>query len=87
MPCVLVNGPTCQNPSLGERCGLLVLAAMAIAWVCQLSAVRQILTQSYNGNILVNAMTVGVADKEKIFYSAAKGAGNPVVYVGLENRA
>ena len=36
----------------------------------------------YNGNILVNAMTVGVADKDKIFYSAASGVGNPVVYVG-----
>jgi phosphoribosylformylglycinamidine synthase len=38
--------------------------------------------RSYNGNILVNAMCVGVARKDKIFYSAAKGAGNPVVYVG-----
>ena len=37
---------------------------------------------SYNGNCLVNAMTVGVADKDKIFYSAAAGVGNPVVYVG-----
>ena len=37
---------------------------------------------SYNGNILVNAMTVGLADQNKIFYSAASGAGNPVVYVG-----
>ena len=37
---------------------------------------------SYNGNILVNAMTVGVADSDKIFYSAASGAGNPIVYVG-----
>ncbi|MBW7850052.1 MAG: phosphoribosylformylglycinamidine synthase subunit PurL [Rhodospirillales bacterium] len=37
---------------------------------------------SYNGNILVNAMTVGLADKERIFYSAAAGVGNPVVYVG-----
>ena len=37
---------------------------------------------SYNGNILVNAMTVGLAAKDKIFYSAAAGAGNPVVYVG-----
>ncbi len=37
---------------------------------------------SYNGNILVNAMTVGVADQNKIFYSAAAGVGNPVVYVG-----
>lgn len=37
---------------------------------------------SYNGNILVNAMTVGIADQDKIFYSAAAGLGNPVVYVG-----
>ncbi len=38
--------------------------------------------KSYNGNILVNAMCVGLADADKIFYSAAKGVGNPVVYVG-----
>ena len=37
---------------------------------------------SYNGNILVNAMTVGLADQDKIFYSAAAGVGNPIVYVG-----
>ncbi|MCR2833969.1 phosphoribosylformylglycinamidine synthase subunit PurL [Parerythrobacter lacustris] len=37
---------------------------------------------AYNGNILVNAMTVGVADADKIFYSAATGVGNPIVYVG-----
>ena len=37
---------------------------------------------SYNGNILVNAMCVGLARTDKIFLSAAKGAGNPVVYVG-----
>jgi phosphoribosylformylglycinamidine synthase len=36
----------------------------------------------YNGNILVNAMTVGIADTDKIFYSAAAGLGNPLVYVG-----
>jgi phosphoribosylformylglycinamidine synthase II len=36
----------------------------------------------YNGNILVNAMCVGLARKDKIFYSAAKGVGLPVVYVG-----
>ncbi|MBZ6377041.1 phosphoribosylformylglycinamidine synthase II [Pacificimonas flava] len=36
----------------------------------------------YNGNILVNAMTVGHARTDKIFYSAAAGIGNPVVYVG-----
>ncbi len=37
---------------------------------------------SYNGNILVNAMTVGIAATDKIFYSAAAGIGNPVIYVG-----
>lgn len=37
---------------------------------------------AYDGNILVNAMTVGVADTDKIFYSAATGIGNPIVYVG-----
>ena len=36
----------------------------------------------YDGNILVNAMTVGIADAGRIFYSAAAGPGNPVVYVG-----
>ncbi len=38
--------------------------------------------KAYDGNILVNAMTVGVADTDKIFYSAASGVGNPIVYVG-----
>jgi phosphoribosylformylglycinamidine synthase len=39
---------------------------------------------SYNGNILVNAMTVGIAKADKIFYSAASGPGNPVIYVGAK---
>jgi phosphoribosylformylglycinamidine synthase len=37
---------------------------------------------AYNGNILVNAMTVGVARADRIFYSKAAGIGNSVVYVG-----
>ncbi len=37
---------------------------------------------SYNGNPLVNAMTVGIARQDRIFLSAAAGIGNPVVYVG-----
>jgi phosphoribosylformylglycinamidine synthase len=36
----------------------------------------------YNDNILVNAMTVGIADANRIFKSAASGVGNAVVYVG-----
>ncbi|MFW5834116.1 MAG: phosphoribosylformylglycinamidine synthase subunit PurL [Pseudomonadota bacterium] len=38
--------------------------------------------ERYNGNILVNAMCVGVAEADKVFYAAAAGIGNPVVYVG-----
>ena len=37
---------------------------------------------AYNGNPLVNAMTVGIAPLDRIFLSAAAGIGNPVVYVG-----
>ena len=39
---------------------------------------------AYNGNNLVNAMTVGIAQSNKIFYSAAAGSGNPVIYVGAK---
>ncbi len=38
--------------------------------------------ETYNENILVNAMAVGLAKKNKIFYSKAKGIGKSVVYVG-----
>jgi phosphoribosylformylglycinamidine synthase subunit PurL len=37
---------------------------------------------SYNGNILVNAMTVGLADQDKIYYARGAGVGQPIVYVG-----
>ena len=37
---------------------------------------------SYNGNILVNAMTLGLVKKDKIFYSKATGLDKPVIYVG-----
>ena len=37
---------------------------------------------SYNGNILVNAMTLGLVKKNKIFYSKAAGLDKPVIYVG-----
>tara|TARA_B100000029_G_scaffold304257_1_gene297126 strand:- start:2812 stop:5001 length:2190 start_codon:yes stop_codon:yes gene_type:complete len=38
--------------------------------------------ESYNGNILVNAMTLGLVKKNKIFYSKATGIDKPVIYVG-----
>src|SRR5215510_14188419 len=39
---------------------------------------------AYNGNILVNAMTIGLAPRNRIFYSKAAGVGNPVIYVGAK---
>ncbi|MCE3038183.1 phosphoribosylformylglycinamidine synthase subunit PurL [Helicobacter anatolicus] len=36
----------------------------------------------YNGNILVNAFTLGIAKTDEIFYGRAEGIGNPVIYVG-----
>ncbi|RAX58252.1 phosphoribosylformylglycinamidine synthase II [Helicobacter monodelphidis] len=36
----------------------------------------------YNGNILVNAFSIGIAKKEEIFYGRAEGIGNPVIYMG-----
>ncbi|MBI1776670.1 MAG: phosphoribosylformylglycinamidine synthase subunit PurL [Proteobacteria bacterium] len=39
---------------------------------------------AYNGNILVNAMTVGLARADRIFRAAASGPGNPVLYVGAK---
>ncbi len=39
---------------------------------------------AYNGNCLVNAFAAGIADTDKIFYSAASGVGMPVVYLGAK---
>ncbi len=38
--------------------------------------------EAYNGNILVNAFTLGVCKRDEIFYGRAEGIGNPVIYVG-----
>ncbi|MBI2083330.1 MAG: phosphoribosylformylglycinamidine synthase subunit PurL [Deltaproteobacteria bacterium] len=40
--------------------------------------------ECYNGNILVNAMCVGLIEKKKIFYAKGGGVGNPVIYVGAK---
>jgi len=40
--------------------------------------------KAYNGNCLVNAFAAGLADADKIFYSAASGVGMPVVYLGAK---
>tara|TARA_B100001093_G_scaffold440799_1_gene441544 strand:- start:603 stop:2762 length:2160 start_codon:yes stop_codon:yes gene_type:complete len=39
---------------------------------------------AYNGNCLVNAFAAGLADADRIFYSAASGVGMPVVYLGAK---
>ncbi len=38
----------------------------------------------YNGNILVNAFTLGIAKSDEVFYGRAEGIGNPVIYVGAK---
>jgi phosphoribosylformylglycinamidine synthase II len=43
---------------------------------------QTVFDESYNENILVNAMTLGLVKKNKIFYSRATGLGKPVIYVG-----
>ena len=40
--------------------------------------------RAHNGNILVNAMCVGIARADRVFYAKASGVGNPVVYVGAK---
>ncbi|MEW9920662.1 phosphoribosylformylglycinamidine synthase subunit PurL [Marimonas sp. MJW-29] len=40
--------------------------------------------KAYDGNCLVNAFAAGLADADKIFYSAASGVGMPVVYLGAK---
>jgi phosphoribosylformylglycinamidine synthase subunit PurL len=38
--------------------------------------------ECYNGNPIVNVFAIGITKKDKIFRGAAKGVGNPVIYVG-----
>ena len=40
--------------------------------------------ESYNSNILVNAFTLGLAQKKRLFRGRASGTGNPVIYVGAK---
>ena len=40
--------------------------------------------RAYDGNCLVNAFAAGLADADRIFYSAASGVGMPVVYLGAK---
>jgi phosphoribosylformylglycinamidine synthase len=40
--------------------------------------------EAYDGNILVNAFTCGVARTDRIFYGRASGLGNPILYIGAK---
>ena len=38
----------------------------------------------YSNNPLVNALALGIARKDELFFARASGAGNPVIYVGAK---
>jgi phosphoribosylformylglycinamidine synthase subunit PurL len=68
-------------PSRGRRRGR-ASAAMAIPSGCRRWAAGREFHPRYDGNILVNAMAVGIAKADEIFYAKATGIGNPIVYLG-----
>ena len=55
---------------------------METAWEFLQLVEKLNLIPSYNENILVNAMAIGLVKKNKIFYSKAYGIDQPVIYVG-----
>ena len=59
---------TSQRPGIWCRASSPASAATAIRSACRPSAGRCVSTTRYDGNILVNAMAVGLADTDKIFY-------------------
>ena len=73
-----------QDPSPCVRRCRRHWAVMAIASALPTVGGEVNFHERYNGNILVNAMAVGLADTDKIFYSEAKGVGLPVVYLGAK---
>ena len=68
----IVNGVTAGISHYGNCVGVPTIGGEAIFHA------------GYSGNPLVNAMAVGLADADKIFYSKASGVGNPVVYFGAK---
>jgi phosphoribosylformylglycinamidine (FGAM) synthase-like enzyme len=59
-------------------------AATATASACPPSAARSSFTRATTATCLVNAFAAGIAKADSIFYSAAKGVGLPVVYLGAK---
>ena len=74
-------GPS-QDPASGVGRGRRASAAMAIAWACRRWAAKSISTAPTTATSWSTPCASGLARTDKIFLSAAKGAGNPVVYIG-----
>lgn len=86
-PIALLNALRFGNPSHPETKSLLAGVVHGIGGYGNCVGVPTVAGETnfhpgYNDNILVNAMCVGLAKTDNIFYSAAKGIGNPVLYVG-----
>ena len=71
-----------QDAASGVRRGGRHRRLRQFASACRRSAARCASITRYNGNNLVNAMAVGLAETDKIFYAAASGVGMPIVYLG-----
>ena len=71
-----------QDAPSGRPASSPASAATAIPSACRPSAAQVRFHTRYDGNILVNAMAVGLAETDKIFYAAASGVGMPIVYLG-----
>ena len=75
------GAPRIRRPGTWSPAWSPASAATAIRSVCPRSAGARFHTR-YDGNCLVNAMAVGIAETDKIFYAAASGVGMPIVYLG-----
>ncbi|MEZ5913170.1 MAG: phosphoribosylformylglycinamidine synthase subunit PurL [Paracoccaceae bacterium] len=72
------------RPRIWSRASWKASAATETALASRMWAAKVRFHAAYNGNCLVNAFAAGLADTDKIFYSAASGVGMPVVYLGAK---
>ena len=79
---VLRRSQPSEDPAPGRPAWSPASAATAIRSACRRSAAQVRFHTRYDGNSLVNAMAVGLAETDKIFYAAASGVGMPIVYLG-----
>jgi phosphoribosylformylglycinamidine synthase len=86
-PIALLNALRFGDPANGRTRGLVAGVVAGIGGYGNCVGVPTVggetnFHRGYDGNILVNAMCVGLADASKLFYSAAPASGMPVVYFG-----